>query len=121
MALDLLTILTIVLHKKQRRNIMSWNSLIDRPVETREYDSLRLRAYAKALGKFIETCETPLTIGIQGDWGIGKTSLLNLIKERLAPRQGLSKKFPIIYFNTWQYSQFNQEEYLGIAILNGIK
>ena len=81
---------------------MTWNSLIDRPVEICKYDSLRLENYAEALGNFIKDCETPLTIGIQGDWGIGKTSLLNFIKEQLGPRRGLSRKFPTIYLDLQQ-------------------
>jgi uridine kinase len=30
--------------------------------------------------------ETPMTIGLQGDWGSGKTSLMNLISARLKDR-----------------------------------
>lgn len=95
-------------------------SLIDNPITSAEQDSLELDGFARALGQFIDSCDTPVTIGVQGDWGIGKTSLLNLVRQHLSPRRGRRHRTPTIYLNTWQYAQFRQEEWLGILILNGI-
>ena len=83
-----------------------------------QYDSLGIQDYAEALAKFIQECETPMTIGIQGDWGIGKTSLLNMIKAYLEGARG--KQFGFIWFDTWHYSQFGQDEFLGIAVIKGL-
>jgi len=58
--------------------------LRDVPVNSQQNEFLGLAKHAKALADFIRTCETPMTIGIQGDWGIGKTSLLNMIRESLS-------------------------------------
>ena len=54
--------------------------IIDEPVNylKEENDKLGINDYAKALTNFIENTETPMTIGIQGEWGSGKTSLMNL-------------------------------------------
>ncbi len=94
--------------------------LIDTPVQNKEQESLGVSMYADVLGRFIMNCDTPITIGIQGDWGIGKTSLLNMIKENLSPVRGRTARYHTIYFNTWQYSQFSQEQFLGLSILKGI-
>jgi Cdc6-like AAA superfamily ATPase len=96
-------------------------ALIDNPINSHDEDFLELDGFAEALGQFIDTCDTPVTIGIQGDWGIGKTSLLNLLhhKHLKGPRRG-GHPTPHIYINTWSYAQFKQEEWLGILILNGI-
>ena len=94
--------------------------LVDLPVESVDDESLGVSQYAELLAKFIINCETPITIGIQGDWGIGKTSLMNMIKGLLGPRPRRQNRYHIIYFNTWQFSQFNQEEFLGLSILKGI-
>ncbi len=99
---------------------MASNRLIDVPVQNRLQESLGIGMYADILSRFIMSCETPITIGIQGDWGIGKTSMLNLVREQLAPTKGRTVKYHTIYFNTWQYSQFHQEEFLGLSILKGI-
>ena len=48
---------------------MSKYSLIDSPLLSVEEDSLEIGSYVKAMADFIRGCETPLTIGIQGDWG----------------------------------------------------
>ena len=99
---------------------MSNFRLIDSPVQFKEEESLGVGMYADVLGKFIKNCDTPLTIGIQGDWGVGKTSLLNMIKENLSPSRGRTARYHTVYFNTWQYSQFSQEQFLGLSILKGI-
>ena len=48
--------------------------------EARKVDTLNLLPYAEALRDFIHDCESPMTIGIQGDWGIGRTSLMNMLR-----------------------------------------
>ena len=69
-------------------NVIEKISLIDNPIDGIAQDSLSLAPYAAALATFIYECNTPVTIGIQGDWGIGKTSLLNMLKEFLRPGRG---------------------------------
>ena len=83
-----------------------------------ERDHLGTQDYAIAFAEFIDECDTPMTIGLQGDWGIGKTSLLNMIKAHLEGKQ--NDPYGIIWFNTWHYSLFGQEEYLGIAVIKGL-
>jgi hypothetical protein len=94
--------------------------LRDVPASKRDEDQLGLADYADVMYDFIRTCQTPLTIGIQGDWGIGKTSLLNMIKEKLKSRIGGSTRYPCVDFNTWQYSMFGQEEYLPVACMKAL-
>ena len=64
-------------------------------------DLFDVQSYVDGLVKFIKNCVTPMTISIQGDWGSGKTSMMNMI------RQELGESVFSIWFNTWQYSQFN--------------
>lgn len=45
-------------------------SLIDAPIDKFDDDCLGIGSYVEAMHEFVENCETPLTIGIQGDWGI---------------------------------------------------
>jgi hypothetical protein len=100
---------------------MSVTNLIDRPVDRyAEDEPLGLSRYATALTDFIQDCETPITIGIQGDWGVGKTSLLNMVNDRLANAKYGDRMYPVIYFNTWQYAQLDQEDHLTVAMLNDI-
>ena len=83
---------------------------------------LGLMDAADALAEFITKCATPLTIGLQGDWGSGKTSLMNFIDAKLAlktrgQRSNKRRLYPSIKFNTWAYSQFNREDDLPFSLL----
>ncbi|MDJ0837393.1 MAG: P-loop NTPase fold protein [Acidobacteriota bacterium] len=97
---------------------MSWNNLIDVPTTQ---DELNLKTFADALSEFIEACETPITIGIQGDWGIGKTSLLRMVEERI-PNLGTARKGHVrsVYLNTWQYAQFSDSRYMTLSLMNAL-
>lgn len=86
----------------------------DEPVKTKAGDLLDLDAYVKSLADFIKNCETPMTIAIQGDWGSGKTSLMNLIKEQI------KDEVTTFWFNTWQYSQFEMQSYLAVTLINNL-
>lgn len=54
---------------------------IDREIRNAEHDTLDWAARAQRLGQFLVfRVDTPITIGIQGDWGSGKSSFINLIE-----------------------------------------
>jgi len=87
--------------------------LTDRPVGSLAEESLGVKDYMEALSEFVVTCETPMTISIQADWGAGKTSMMNLVKSKLE-----DQKIETIWFNTWQFSQFNMGDDLPISLLS---
>lgn len=84
----------------------------DSGADVDNHDLLGLDDHAAALAGFIGMCSTPMTIGIQGDWGSGKTSLMNLVRARLGDDKSLN-----IWFNTWQYAQFGNEDQLASSML----
>lgn len=88
--------------------------LIDAPIVSMSEDGLGVTPYVKSLAKLIESCDTPMTISIQGDWGSGKTSFMKMIKENL----NTNKKYQIVDFNTWQYSKFNLDDVLAVSFLD---
>ncbi|MDR1872736.1 MAG: KAP family NTPase [Deltaproteobacteria bacterium] len=89
--------------------------LCDVPVEKKTEESLGLTKYASAVTEFIKKCQSPMTIALQGDWGSGKTSLMNLIREELS---ATPDSFKIVWINTWLYSQFQLENELSSSLLN---
>lgn len=84
----------------------------DKPVETVKEDYFKITRYIDGLCEFIKTCQTPMTISIQGDWGSGKTSMMNMI------RQQVDDSVHSIWINTWQYSQFNMGDTLTLTFLS---
>ena len=91
--------------------------LKDLPITNRDDEALGIGDYADVLTEFIRNCDTPITIALQGDWGSGKTSLMNLIRNELITAD--SKQSPIltIWFNTWQYSQFDSAGTLPLVMM----
>ena len=87
----------------------------DIPIEDllEDEQGLQIGDYALALAEFIKRTETPMTIGLQGDWGSGKTSLMNLISARL-------DRLPKVWVNTWKYSQTDAGQALSIAVFMAI-
>lgn len=88
------------------------NGFTDKPVNTLEDDIFGITQYISDLNEFVMECNTPMTIAIQGDWGSGKTSMMNMIREQLNNRVVTS------WFNTWQYSQFNMGDSLAVSFLS---
>lgn len=90
--------------------------ITDVPCKKREEDSLGIESYIKGLEEFITKCPTPMSIALQGDWGTGKTSFLQAMKNDFEEE----KNIYTIYFNTWQYSQFNMSDNLYTSFINNI-
>lgn len=89
----------------------------DIPLDKLENDLLKINQYVSGLKEFIINCPTPMSIAIQGDWGTGKTSIINfLIKEFEKDEFNVDA----LYFNTWQYSQFKMDESLYFSFLTYI-
>lgn len=84
----------------------------DKPVDNISEDVFGVEQYISGLSEFILECNTPMTIAIQGDWGSGKTSMMNMIRENLG------EKIVDTWFNTWQYSQFNMSDELAVSFLS---
>ena len=93
-------------------------SIVDKPKESNQGDLLEIEKYTNGLIKFIESSSTPITIGVQGEWGSGKTSLLNTIKEELCDKQG--SKHYAVWINTWEYSLLSNPDETLIKIIVGL-
>ncbi len=76
-------------------------------------DSLGFEAYAQVLAAAVRQTAGPFTIGIFGEWGSGKTSLMGLIQERLKEDPNI---FPV-WMTAWR---FEREQYPLIPILANI-
>ncbi len=95
--------------------------IIDEPVNysQKENDKLGTNDYANALKKFIEKTATPMTVGIQGEWGSGKTSLMYKLWKDL---DGDEKNTEIesIWINSWEHSLLKSPEEALISIVSDI-
>lgn len=104
---------------------MSHSNIIDKPRKAGAPDLLGVDDYMHSLIKFIVTCNMPTTIAVQGEWGSGKTSMLNQIRHELCEtgiNESLDKELPYygIWVNTWQYSIMKTREETLMAIISGL-
>jgi hypothetical protein len=58
------------------------------------------------------SAEPPLTVGVFGEWGTGKTRFLRLVEQQL-----ITKDIPVVWFNAWRYAN---EEHLWVALLQRV-
>ena len=85
-------------------------------------DQLETRGYARTLSDFILECQTPLTIGVQGEWGSGKTSLINMVESYLKS-SNIDNKGDKVYslqINTWEHSLLQTPEGTLLSIIQEI-
>ena len=96
--------------------------IVDEALKKNGEDSLSIGNYTKALLNFIENTATPMTLGIQGEWGSGKTSMLNQIWNGLDKRdsENDSVRYKQIWINAWEHSLLCSPEECLIKIVNEI-
>ena len=94
-------------------------SITDKPIAKLEQDSLNIQKYANSLSKFIRNSDTPITIGLQGEWGTGKTSLMSLLLENFN-KDGEKREIATSWVNTWEYSLFKGASETTPAVLSGM-
>lgn len=92
-------------------------SITDRPITKGGENLLGIESYAEALSDFIMYSATPLTIGMQGEWGTGKTSLMNIIRENL---ENNKNSLATAWVNTWEFSLFKEANEITPTVLKGL-
>jgi KAP family P-loop domain/Photosynthesis system II assembly factor YCF48 len=87
----------------------------DRALEAGEPDALNLRSIALGISRFMRNEKTvpPLTIAITGEWGSGKSSLMNLLKADLA-----EWRFRPVWFNAWHHQK---EQHFLASLVQAIR
>ena len=59
----------------------------DLPISGGAEDSFSTEAYIDGLCGYIGSCDTPMTISIQGSGGSGRTSMLKMISDKLVDKK----------------------------------
>lgn len=77
----------------------------DRPLRPGDPDALDFSAIALGVSRFLRNprTEPPLTLAVSGEWGTGKSSLMNLIRHDLA-----KAGFATVWFNAWHHQKGEQ-------------
>ena len=95
---------------------MKKSSIVDLPRRKDQKDLFGIEKYQEALVEFIKESNTPITIALQGEWGSGKTSLMNILEDELCNKGNFHR----IWINSWQYSLMKSPEESILKIVEGI-
>lgn len=87
--------------------------LTDNEIKRVTKDALGFKAFAKALEEIVCSSETPITIGVYGEWGSGKTSLMRMTQDLLKEKDTLKT----VWFNAWK---FDKSHDLQVALIHTI-
>jgi hypothetical protein len=88
----------------------SYKILLDQPSKE---PALRFDVKAKGLEEIIVESDPQFAIGIFGDWGSGKTTLMKAIKRELEGTEAIP-----VEFSAWRYER---EEHLIIPLLDAVR
>lgn len=85
----------------------------DKPIESCEYDLLGRAQFSEYLAQSLLKLDSSesFTVGINGKWGTGKTSVLNMVQKKiniLSEGMAENEKPLIMRFEPWNYSDCNQ-------------
>ena len=93
-------IVVAIFHKKREyQTIPNKGFCFDNPIENEESDKLNRNSVAKIIAEKIKNTankNSSFAIGVNSEWGWGKTSFLNLIKNNLKEKNQV-----ILHFNPW--------------------
>lgn len=91
------------------RQMAALRILDDEPTAS---DVLDRAQYASALADVALTCSTPNVVGVFGRWGVGKTSLLRLIEDRLSTEDVIT-----VWFDAWRHQR---DEHPALGMLHAL-
>lgn len=78
---------------------------IEAPIENKGEDKLNRKNFTENIADKINKYEEKemFTIGIHGEWGSGKSSIINMLKEDID-----EKRYKVVEFNPWHFSSRKQ-------------
>jgi KAP family P-loop domain len=78
--------------------------LPDTPIIDKKLDKLNSKTFIESVHAAILDAGTPYVFGIFGDWGVGKTSALNLLKEKFDEDLAMGSAYNVpIWLNIWKF------------------
>lgn len=79
-----------------------------------EQDFLNFGSVAKTVAEIISQAQSrPISIGVSGAWGVGKSSMIKLIQRELREKSNNTvpstevNQYIFVEFNAWLYQDFN--------------
>jgi len=77
--------------------------LLDQPLSAKELENIRFghEGIAKTLQNMITKCPTPFTVGLFGKWGVGKSTIINLLQAGLTEQKDIA----VVVYDVWKHEK----------------
>jgi len=73
-----------------------------------DLDYLNFSGVAETVAELVVQANArPISIGIAGAWGVGKSSMIKLVQSELGKRQSEKNSFVFVTFNAWLYQGYD--------------
>lgn len=76
----------------------------DKSLTSATQDKFKHSHYVKVLKDILTKCDTPINIGLYGRWGVGKSSIVHMLREEI-DNGILGKEFAYVEVDTWGLSK----------------
>jgi predicted KAP-like P-loop ATPase len=93
------------------------SSVLDKPITNINQDKFQRATLVKAIAREINNSEEGFNFLLSGEWGSGKTSILNLLDKELSR----DSRVKIIRFNPWKYLQAKDRSSVSRKLLIEIR
>jgi hypothetical protein len=80
-------------------------------------DALGFSSYADIIARIVQGTRGPFTIGIFGEWGMGKTSLMKMVEAEVQASPSKDHIVVPVWFNAWM---FENVEYPVVPLIKSI-
>lgn len=78
------------------------------PDNETDIDFLNFGSVADTVAEIImQANQRPISIGVSGAWGVGKSSMIKLIQRALAGKDENDRRFVVVEFNAWLYQGYD--------------
>ncbi len=78
------------------------------PDNETDIDFLNFAGVADTVAEIVvQAKQRPISIGVSGAWGVGKSSMIKLIQASLSEKDGEPKQFLFVEFNAWLYQGYD--------------
>ncbi len=85
-----------------------------------DVDYLNFSGVAETVAELVEQANArPISIGISGAWGVGKSSMIRLVQRELEGRDPQRKKFLFVTFNAWLYQGYDDARAALMDVIGG--
>ena len=80
------------------------SSIIDTPRKPNQEDLFGIQAYQDGLVDYIKFTNTPITIALQGEWGSGKTFVMEMLEETFNKHS----EYLIVKYDAWKNNFYSE-------------